>query len=184
MKTIRILFLFILAFILETACMMYKRSSHDVIFWDEACIKPFERYDYRTCDNLRVTIDGNRYVIPKNFKTNLASIPRPLWSFYSPQYSAFIAPAILHDFLYHCPNKLERKFADDVFYSALKTEGVSTPTATKFYIAVRLFGFLHFEKGNQCIPNKLITKEEYELKITTEEDSWMSLPKTLSNTKV
>src|SRR5574338_606060 len=152
MKRLRILFLITLLFLCETSCIMSGRNSHEIVFFNEACIKPYKRYDYHTCDKLLVSIDGKRYVVPKNFKTNLASIPRALWSIYSPQYSEFIAPAILHDFLYHCPNGLERKFADEVFYSALIDEGVSKLTATNFYIAVRLFGLNHFEMNNQCIP--------------------------------
>lgn len=129
---------------------MLNRETHDVVFLNEACIKPYKRYEYRTCDELRVTIDGKLYVVPKDFKTNLASVPRPLWSFIAPQYSAFIAPAILHDFLYHCPHHLDRKIADEVFYAALITEGVTAITATKFYTAVRLFGNRHYDSGIEC----------------------------------
>lgn len=146
MRTIRILFSILLCAILLSACVMLNRKTHDVVFLNEACIKPYHKYEYHTCDELRVTIDGKLYVVPKNFKTNLASIPRPLWSFLAPQYSAFIAPAILHDFLYHYPDDINRRFADEVLYSALITEGVTSFTANKFYVAVRMFGYPHFSK--------------------------------------
>jgi hypothetical protein len=150
MRTIRILFSASLALFILSACVVLNRKTHDVVFLTEACIKPFKRYEYRTCDELRVTIDGNLYVVPKNFKTNLASIPRPLWPFIAPQYSAFIAPAILHDFLYNCPHDLDRKCADEALYSALLTQGVSQFTANKFYIAVRVFGSRHYDSGIEC----------------------------------
>lgn len=122
---------------------------HEILFLTEACIKPFKDYDYRTCDPIHITIDGRLYVIPKNFKTDLASIPRPLWPIFPPQYTQFVAPAILHDYLYRCGTNINRKFADEVLYSALIIQGVSIFTAMKFYTAVRLFGSSHFSKNEQ-----------------------------------
>ncbi len=127
-----------------TACS----PRHSVEFLNEACIKPYKSYDYLTCDDMEVFIDGELYVVPKNFKTDLASIPRPLWSFIAPQYTGFVAPAILHDYLYGCGNLGDRKWSDEVLYSALLTQEVSKYTAMKFYIAVRLFGGSHFDEHN------------------------------------
>src|SRR5690606_40537335 len=72
----------ILGVFLLTSCLLPRSKEHTVFFINEACIKPYKEYVYRTCDNLYVLIDGDEYVIPKNFKTNLASIPRILWTFY------------------------------------------------------------------------------------------------------
>jgi hypothetical protein len=101
---------------------------------------------------LRAQVD-DKYIfeVPENFDTDLASIPRWFWSILSPQYSAFVYPAILHDYLYHCPGNLPRAFADDVFFSALITEGVSQFTASKMYMAVRLFGQHNYHKGDYCL---------------------------------
>ncbi len=93
------------------------------------------------------TIDDKKYIIPKSFETDLASIPRLLWPLFAPQYSGFVAPAILHDYLYRCPNDISREFADEVLYSALIVENVSPFTASKFYLGVRLFGHSHFKHG-------------------------------------
>lgn len=119
---------------------------HSVTFLNEACIKPSKGYEYRTCQPMRIKIDDKKFIIPKNFKTDLASIPRILWPVFAPQYSGFVAPAILHDYLYRCDNDVNRKYADEVLYSALITEQVTTFTASKFYTAVRLFGWSHFHK--------------------------------------
>lgn len=97
---------------------------------------------------MEVLIDGDTYIVPKNFETDLATIPRVLWPILAPQYTGFVSPAILHDYLYSCHTVDGRKFADDVLYSALLTEGNSRYTAAKFYIAVRLFGGLHFNEGD------------------------------------
>jgi len=117
---------------------------HQIQFINEACIKPYKGYDYRTCAPMRVSIDGKKITIPKDFKTDLASIPRILWPIVAPQYTSFVAPAILHDYLYRCHTTVSRQFADEVIYSALITENVSAFTASKFYVAVRLFGSSHF----------------------------------------
>jgi len=121
---------------------------HQVKFNSEICIIPSTGYYYKTCKPVRVTIDDKKYIIPEGFKTDLASIPRPLWSIIAPQYSGFVAPAILHDYLYLCNNHMSRQFADEVLYSALIAENVSPYTAYKFYLAVRIFGKSHFDNGN------------------------------------
>jgi hypothetical protein len=125
--------------------------THTIIFQTEACIKPFKGYEYLTCDAMRVIIDGQHYVIPKNFKTDLASIPRPLWPFIAPQYTGFVPPAILHDYLYSCGNLGSRGWADEVLYSALISEGITKQLALNFYLAVRLFGASNFNSAsNYC----------------------------------
>ncbi len=96
---------------------------------------------------MRVIIDDKKYTVPKDFETDLASVPRLLWPIFAPQYSGFVAPAILHDYLYRCPNDITRQFADEVLYSALITENVTAFTASKFYLGVRLFGASHFAHG-------------------------------------
>ena len=120
---------------------------HRVKFIDNACIVPMKGYEYKTCKNMKVTIDDKKYVVPKGFETDLASIPRILWPIFAPQYSGFVAPAILHDYLYRCNNNITRQFADEVLYSALITEDVTPFTASKFYLGVRLFGGSHYING-------------------------------------
>lgn len=96
---------------------------------------------------MKVSIDGKPYIIPKDFKTDLASIPRILWPIIAPQYSGFVSPAILHDYLYRCNNNFSRQFIDEILYSALITMNVTPFTASKFYLGVRLFGDSHFKQG-------------------------------------
>ena len=121
---------------------------HKVNFLNEACIIPDNGYNYFTCDNINVEIDGKKLTIPKHFQTDLASIPRPLWAIFAPQYSGFIAPAILHDYLYQC-NNTTRKYADEILYSALIAKNVSSFTASKFYTGVRLFGGFNFKNNKR-----------------------------------
>lgn len=138
-----ILFIIFLPFIYIIGCANF----HSVKFVNPACIIPYKNYDYKTCQKMNVIIDDKKYVIPKDFETDLASIPRLLWPIFAPQYSSFVAPAILHDFLYRCNNNVSRLLADEIFYSALITENVTPFTASKFYLGVRLFGRSHFING-------------------------------------
>jgi len=147
MKIVRHGLLFIFIFYLSLAYMVGCATFHPVKFLNEPCIIPFKGYDYKTCKPMRVTIDDKKYTIPKNFATDLASIPRWLWPIFAPQYTDFVAPAILHDYLYRCNNAITRKFADEVLYSALITKNISPFMASKFYLGVRLFGDTHFING-------------------------------------
>lgn len=122
-------------------------NFHQVKFLTQACIVPLEGYDYKTCKKMGVKVDDKKYTVPKDFETDLASIPRILWPIFAPQYSGFVAPAILHDYLYRCNNHITRQYADEVLYSALITENVTPFTASKFYLGVRLFGGSHFTNG-------------------------------------
>lgn len=147
MKIVRYGLVFIFTIYLSLIYLVGCANFHQVKFLNEACIIPFKGYDYKTCKSMRVTIDDKKYIVPKDFETDLASVPRLLWPLFAPQYSGFVAPAILHDYLYRCPNDITRQFADEVLYSALITENVTAFTASKFYLGVRLFGASHFEHG-------------------------------------
>lgn len=147
MRSIRQGLIFIFLIYLSLVYMVGCAHFHTVNFNNEACIIPLKKYNYKTCQKIRVTIDDKKYVIPKGFKTDLASIPRILWPIIAPQYSGFIAPSILHDYLYRCNNHVTRLYADEVLYSALIVENVTAFTASKFFLAVRLFGETHFTNG-------------------------------------
>jgi hypothetical protein len=147
MRFVRHGLVFTISVYLSLAFLVGCAHFHQVIFKSEACIIPLKGYNYRTCKAMRVSIDGKQYTIPKSFETDLASIPRVLWPILAPQYAGFVSPAILHDYLYRCNNNITRQFADEVLYSALITEDVTAFTASKFFLAVRLFGRSHFING-------------------------------------
>jgi hypothetical protein len=150
MKIVRFGLVMILSSYFLLSLLILGANFHQVIFKNEVCIIPLRGYNYRTCKDIIVIIDGKKYVIPSGFKTNLASIPRLLWPIFAPQYSGFVAPAILHDYLYQCNTNITRQFADEILYSSLITENVTAFTASKFYLGVRLFGAHHFTK-DRCL---------------------------------
>ncbi|HMF72300.1 MAG TPA: DUF1353 domain-containing protein [Flavitalea sp.] len=143
-------FMAFLALVL-TGFAILPNHAHKISFFEETCIKPHDGYSYLTCYPIKILIDKNQRIIPANFDTDLASIPRWYWSIASPSYAAFIAPAILHDYLYQCPNRFTRKTIDEIFYYALIENGVGGITAYEMYVAVRLFGSSHYHGLSFCI---------------------------------
>lgn len=109
-----------------------------------ACIFPYKSYTYKTCAPISYKIDEEILVIPSNYKTDLASIPRVFWSFILPMKSELMSAAILHDFLYEHPHGITRKDADDIFFNLLISNGVSKKEAVVIYLLVRAFGWRYF----------------------------------------
>lgn len=86
--------------------------------------------------------------IPANYRTNLASIPRCLWSIIAPFELSEVAP-LVHDYLYdHAGLNIEilnqrrivtKREADKIFRRIMKREGVPAWKRFAGYWAVRLF---------------------------------------------
>jgi len=87
--------------------------------------------------------------VPSSFKSDLASVPRILWTLFPP-YGTYTSAAILHDWLY-TDGKLSRAECDAIFLAAMKSCGTSFVTRGIIYLAVRLFGWTayneHVEKA-------------------------------------
>lgn len=160
-KTKRLALLFVLICCTVAGCVNQWPAPHNVIFDAPACIKPHHAYSYRTCRIIQIEIDSALIEIPHEFNTDLASIPRWYWSFLSPAYSGFIAPSILHDYLYGCPNGRSRYDIDSIFYNALRKNKVSFFTSIKMYFAVRLFGKSHYSEGHYCFGQFALARRIY-----------------------
>lgn len=105
---------------------------------NERAARPLVRF-HGECDwELAHTFRLNGHVVPKGFRFDGASIPRPLWWWNDPSGVAFPA-AIIHDYHYKTQN-VSRKYADDVFFRNLVAIGVRPTAAWLMWAAVRLFG--------------------------------------------
>lgn len=92
--------------------------------------QPFEFY--LTEDNSDII------VVPAGFITDLASVPRIMWSFLPPD-GKYAKAAIVHDYLYD--NGLRtKKQADLIFLDAMRVLGVPRWKRTIMYLAVNYFG--------------------------------------------
>lgn len=78
--------------------------------------------------------------VPKGFKTDLASIPRFLWSFLPP-FGNYTTAAVVHDKL--CvydvyDGYMKRSVADDIFLNMMLEDGVKPKLAYLMYFAIRI----------------------------------------------
>lgn len=92
--------------------------------------------------NFRSERYQRHYVVPLDWETDLASVPR-LPFVYLLAGGTATAPAVVHDFLYSCPRLRQsrsREEADAVFYEAMLSVGVSRWRAWLMYQAVRVCG--------------------------------------------
>ena len=104
--------------------------------------------EYRTGEG-----DGERIVVPAGFVTDLASVPRAVWSFYPPD-GPWAKAAIIHDFLYFTKGTgvwhkhqgisrekpYSRREADDILREAMADRKVGAWEQTVIWSSVRLGG--------------------------------------------
>ena len=114
--------------------------TYQIEILSPVCIKAFKEYEYKICHDIELMINGEKYVIPANFKTDLASIPKIIWPVLSPAHSSLMVPAIVHDWFYRMTGDFTRLQTDLIFYQLLRDYGVSKLQANAIYYAVRAFG--------------------------------------------
>lgn len=149
--------MFMFALLLSTCS-----PNENINFINELHLSPVEEGIFKLEKKFIVQVDNYTITIPKGFHSDFASIPRVFWSLQSPYDYKNIAPAILHDYQYTCPNNLTRRQIDSIFYSALIDNRVNPVVAYAFWIAVRVGGSSHFNKDNHCA----IADKEYNQKIS------------------
>jgi len=93
--------------------------------------------------------NGKRYIAPRGFITDLASIPRLLRALFDINGQSR-APAVLHDFLY-CMHYTTRAEADALFLEALEAAGVGWATRWSMYLGVRSGGWIYWSKRDDGI---------------------------------
>ena len=123
-------------------------KSHTVEILEKSPLFPYENYDYMTTEEAVFAIDGKRIEIPAYFRTDFASIPKALWFLEAPYNAKFVYPAIWHDYMYVCNDRLSRKDIDDIFFWLLRYEQNSLYTSVKMYLAVRLFGAKYYNEDS------------------------------------
>ena len=88
--------------------------------------------------------EGEHIKVPKGFKTDFASVPRPLWWLVPPD-GRYTQAAVLHDYLYF--SKIyPRQKADLIFYQAMRVLKVPFWKRWAMHKSVRLFGWLPWGK--------------------------------------
>ena len=90
--------------------------------------------------------DGSYFVVEAGATSDGASIPRFLWSAVGPRFAPdTFGPALFHDLAY-ASHLLPRKDADAEFRRLLQYWGVSYSRALAYYLAVRSFGWMRYNR--------------------------------------
>lgn len=117
------------------------------MFLNNLKLKPISKDRYILINDLSaVTEDGIVHTAPKGFITDLASIPYPLDKWIKDDNSKYRKSAVMHDFFYSI--KMDRKKADKLFLKLMESENTPRRYMYSFYLAVRLFGWIRYKKGN------------------------------------
>lgn len=87
--------------------------------------------------------------VPPGFMTDFASVPRPVWSYISPEDPVILYGSVVHDFLYSTRGgrgtpRFSREEADEVLREAMLASCARTTQAWVVFRAVRLFGGSHW----------------------------------------
>ena len=114
----------------------------------ELKLKRVKNHAWKVIGGFSIHIDrtNESIVIPNNFKTDLASIPRIAYTLF-PRSDDYDLAATVHDYLYSI-GKYPRKTCDLIFRDILLFSGVSKSRRNKMYWAVRLFGAKHYKKDD------------------------------------
>lgn len=89
--------------------------------------------------------DDLMITVPDGFCTDLASVPRLLWSIFPP-YGRYTEASVIHDYCYCSKYRITRKEADQLFYDIMVEQGVSKIQARLMYWGVRVVGAGRFRK--------------------------------------
>lgn len=121
-------------------CGCVSSTSLHTAFLTPVCIKPYKKYHYHTCHDIKFIIDDQIFIIPAGFETDLASIPKLAWNIVSPADSNLMRAAIIHDWFYRMTCDFDRLNTDLIFYHMLINDGTSRFEASTMYYAVRMLG--------------------------------------------
>lgn len=88
--------------------------------------------------------NGAQLIIPIDYVSNGASIPRLLRGIYSQQ-GVYVMPSIIHDYLYD-NNYHSRAFSDRQFLLDMGKVGTNKFTKWLFYYVIRIFGKTNWTK--------------------------------------
>lgn len=92
-----------------------------------------------TTYELKEDFQYGSHIVPKGYRTDLATTPKFIWSIYPPNSKYYTKSSIIHDYLYDFSD-FSRLKCDWIFLKAMKDEGFNMVGRWLFFIGVRLFG--------------------------------------------
>ena len=115
---------------------------------------------WQTQVSFRVVLnDGRRVTVPEGFVYDKASVPSLVWWYLPRDDKGFTDAALVHDYLYQSQKIdmlwITRKDADDVFLELMEREDMRWDKRRLAYRAVRLWGWMYFNKRAEIKRNPL-----------------------------
>lgn len=140
----KILFIIPLILLMSIPIGMYVSIPYiDVMFENDVNIQK-KNNTYLVARDFTVLIDDEAIFVPKNFETDLPTIP------FAIKPGPEIAPYVLHAFLYECPESFSRDEVDVIFYQSLRSVGFTKWRSFIKYFIVKLYARSHFNEGATC----------------------------------
>ena len=111
---------------------------------------------YLVAEDYEVYVECKDYkgkiIVPAGFRTDLASVPKALWSII-PNSGKHTFAAVAHDYLYANNRKssngifdFSRANCDEIFYNKMRHYQVGKLKARTMWLAVRTFGWQFYKK--------------------------------------
>ncbi|OHB78646.1 MAG: hypothetical protein A2W31_15260 [Planctomycetes bacterium RBG_16_64_10] len=117
----------------------------------------YGRLQYRLTEPLTISSTGDRHgvltmqiVIPKDFVTDLASVPRVWWRVFPPA-GTYAAAAVVHDWFYQHPQGVSRFLADAIFRDLMDAMQVPWWKRWFMWAAVRLNSWRYWHEDMEDI---------------------------------
>lgn len=123
-------------------------------FTTPAILEMLDDYRWRLVEPFEFWLTDNPddvIYVPEGYVTDLASVPRLLWTLFPP-HGRYAKAAIIHDWLYDNALRMKAE-ADRIFLDAMTVLGVPRWRRRVMYLAVRLFGkgkYSGTQQGNCC----------------------------------
>lgn len=120
-------------------------------FTSDLIVKSYSETDWQLTEKFYFYFEENgkriNIIVPKDFITDFASVPRILWSIFPPT-GRYTKAAVLHDYLYsnRATILINRKQCDKMFLKAMEVLGVKNWVRNTIYCAVRMFGGFFYKK--------------------------------------
>jgi len=118
---------------------------------------------------------GQKFIVPRDFGTDLASVPRLFWSAFPPC-GKYTPAAVVHDYFYwEQEETCDRKCADRILLLAMKDSNVDRSTREIIYDAVRVGGKSAWKKNKLAKANGAIRHIPPEYMTFSPTDSWETI---------
>lgn len=111
---------------------------------NELILTPHNFRKWKLVEDFSVNTSIGIITVPKDFVTNLASTPRFLWAILPP-FGKYTEASVVHDYLYF-KKELPRKVCDMLFYELMIIKDTYKWKAKTMYWAVRIFGWLPYNR--------------------------------------